>query len=127
MEAGTDGESSPHLSLHPPQSHLTSPYSQVHCEAQAKHTIVGARTERVESSSLYTGLRVSGAPVTLVEGGAVAHLVLTATVPVLCSPQDRALGDCCVQLHLGLGAAGGEERCPWGGLLHRVRGAGRHY
>ena len=105
---------------------------------QAKHTIVGARTERIESDPHFAGLQVSGTPVTLVEGGQVATLVLTATVPVLCSPQvvescllgtcltffslqDRALGSCCVHLHLALGVAGQEQRCPWGGLLHRVR------
>ena len=54
---------------------------------QAKHTIVGARTERLESDPHFAGLQVSGTPVTLVEGGQVATLVLTATVPVLCSPQ----------------------------------------
>ena len=54
---------------------------------QAKHTIVGARTERLESDPHFAGLQVSGTPVTLVEGGQVAILVLTATVPVLCSPQ----------------------------------------
>ena len=54
---------------------------------QAKHTIVGARTERIGSKPHFAGLQVSGAPVTLVEGGEVATLVLTATVPVLCSPQ----------------------------------------
>ena len=54
---------------------------------QAKHTIVGARTERIESDPHFAGLQVSGTPVTLVEGGQVATLVLTATVPVLCSPQ----------------------------------------
>ena len=54
---------------------------------QAKHTIVGARTERIESDPHFAGLQVTGAPVTLVEGGQVATLVLTATVPVLCSPQ----------------------------------------
>ena len=54
---------------------------------QAKHTIVGARTEKIESDPHFAGLQVSGTPVTLVEGGQVATLVLTATVPVLCSPQ----------------------------------------
>ena len=54
---------------------------------QAKHTIVGARTERIESDPHFAGLQVSGTPVTLIEGGQVATLVLTATVPVLCSPQ----------------------------------------
>ena len=103
---------------------------------QAKHTIVGARTEKLESKPHFAGLQVSGTPVTLVEGGQVATLVLTATVPVLCSPQvvffkfkvssfilfsqDRALGSCCVHLHLALGVAGQEQRCPWGGVLHRV-------
>ena len=99
---------------------------------------MGARTERIESDPHFAGLQVSGTPVTLVEGGQVATLVLTATVPVLCSPQvlescffgnlfdnsffqDRALGSCCVHLHLALGVAGQEQRCPWGGLLHRVR------
>ena len=57
---------------------------------QAKHTIVGARTERIGSKPHFAGLQVSGAPVTLVEGGEVATLVLTATVPVLCSPQAKS-------------------------------------
>jgi len=92
----------------------------IQCSAQAKHTIVGARTEKLESKPHFAGLQVSGTPVTLVEGGQVATLVLTATVPVLCSPQDRALGSCCVHLHLALGVAGQEQRCPWGGVLHRV-------
>ena len=48
---------------------------------------MGARTERIESDPHFAGLQVSGTPVTLVEGGQVATLVLTATVPVLCSPQ----------------------------------------
>ena len=81
---------------------------------------VGARTERLQSEPHFAGLLVTGAPLTITEGGPVAQLVVTATVPVLCSPQDRALGHCCLQLHLTLGAAGGEQHCPRGGLLHRV-------
>ena len=82
--------------------------------------MVGARTEHLRSEPLFAGLVVTGAPLTLEEGGPVAQLVVTATVPVLCSPQDRATGECCVHLQLGLGPAGGEQRCPWGEPLHRV-------
>lgn len=92
----------------------------IHCEAQAKHTVVGARTERLRSEDKFAGLVVSGGPLALVEGGPVQHLVVTSTVPVLCSPQDRALGHCCVELHLGLGTVGQEQYCPSGDVLHRV-------
>ena len=61
------------------------------------------------------------------EGGPPGLLALTATVPVLCSPQDRVTGDCCVTLELGLSELGQPGRCPTGGQLQRVSIARQYF
>ena len=83
---------------------------------------MGARTERIGSKPHFAGLQVSGAPVTLVEGGEVATLVLTATVPVLCSPQveQNSFGNILNVDHLFSGPGAGivlrsPSSCPWRG------------
>ena len=95
---------------------------QIQCEAQAKHNIVGARTEKRRSQPLFAGLLVETGPgpLTVEEGGPPTLVSLTPTVPVLCPPQDRARQDCCLSLELGLAEIDSEERCPAGNILDRV-------
>ena len=94
---------------------------QIYCEAQAKHNIVGARTEKRRSEGQFAGLVVSGSGLVVVEeGGPPTSISLTSTLPVLCPPQDRVRGDCCVSLELSLTQLQGQERCPEGNILDRV-------
>ena len=73
------------------------------------------------SESLFAGVVVSSpSPLRVEEGGAGAEVLLTATVPVLCSPQDRAFGECCVHLRLAVNEIDNKQFCPWGDQLHRV-------
>ena len=97
---------------------------QIQCEAQAKHNIVGARTEKRRSQPQFAGLLVetSGPPgaLSVEEGGPPATITVSTTVPVLCPPQDRARSDCCLSLELALTEIDSEERCPAGNILDRV-------
>ena len=93
---------------------------QIYCEAQAKHNIVGARTEKRRSDPFFAGLRVSSEAVSVEEGGPPTSLSLTSTIPVLCPPQDRVRGDCCLSLELSLNEIEEEARCPEGNILNRV-------
>ena len=96
---------------------------QIQCEAQAKHNIVGARTEKRRSQPQFAGLLVETGPgdsVTVEEGGPPATISLTTTVPVLCPPQDRGRAECCLSLELALNEIDSEERCPAGNILDRV-------
>ena len=96
---------------------------QIQCEAQAKHNIVGARTEKRRSQPQFAGLLVETGPpgpLTVEEGGPPAIITVTTTVPVLCPPQDRARSDCCLSLELALNEIDSEERCPAGNILDRV-------
>ena len=95
---------------------------QIQCEAQAKHNIVGARTEKRRSQPQFAGLllETGPGPLTVEEGGPPAIVTVTTTVPVLCPPQDRARSDCCLSLELALTEIDSEERCPAGNILDRV-------
>ena len=55
------------------------------------------------------------------EGGDIVKIPVTSTVPILCPPQDRAFGECCLVLDLALTQIGEEQRCPQGNVLDRVR------
>ena len=96
---------------------------QIHCEAQAKHNIVGARTEKRRSDPHFAGLEVMAGSggVTVIEGGPPTLVGVRSTVPVLCPPQDRARGDCCLSLELALTDIGDSQRCAGGDILDRVR------
>lgn len=95
---------------------------KIHCSAQAKHNVVGARTEAHTSNKMFAGLVILGPPGTLSveEGGAPALVSLTSTVPVLCTPQERAFGDCCVKLELSLAVISGNQFCPSGEQVDRA-------
>ena len=58
--------------------------------------------------------------VSVKEGGEVVTIPVTSTVPILCPPQDRAFGECCLVLDLALTQIGEEQRCPQGDVLDRV-------
>ena len=94
---------------------------QISCEVQAKHNIVGARTEKRRSQDMFAGLRINGGAgrVSVREGGAVVRVPVRSTVPVLCRPQDRA-ADCCLHLELAVMELGVEQRCPQGNVMDRV-------
>ena len=55
------------------------------------------------------------------EGGDIVKIPVTSTVPILCPPQDRAFGECCLVIDLALTQIGEEQRCPQGNVLDRVR------
>jgi hypothetical protein len=95
---------------------------QIYCEAQAKHNIVGARTERKKSEDLFAGLVVTSGsgPLEVLEGGAPSLISITSTIPVLCSPQDRAFGECCIHLELAMNEIDEEQHCPQGNPIDRV-------
>ena len=94
----------------------------IYCEAQAKHNIVGARTVKRRSSEILAGLVVNQGlrSVSVKEGGSVVNIPVTSTVPILCPPQDRARGDCCLYLDLALSEVDQEQRCPQGNVINRV-------
>ena len=94
----------------------------IQCEAQAKHNIVGARTVKRRSEEVTTGLVINqgSSSVTVKEGGGVVQVPVTSTVPILCPPQDRARGDCCLYLDLAISNIDQEQRCPEGNILDRV-------
>ena len=100
-------------------------YFQIYCEAQAKHNIVGARTEKRRSKDQFVGLIVNkdqgSGSISVKEGGGVVHIPVSSSVPVLCSPQDRAFGECCIHLDLALSEIDSEQRCPQGNVMDRVR------
>jgi len=95
---------------------------KIRCSAQAKHNIVGARTEAHRSNEFFAGLVVLGPPgsLSVVEGGAPSLVSLTSTVPVLCTPQERAFGECCVKLELTLAVIEGHQYCPSGEQVDRA-------
>ena len=97
-------------------------FFQIYCEAQAKHNIVGARTERKKSEELFAGLVVTSGPgpLEVIEGGPPALISISSTIPVLCSPQDRAFGECCIHLELAINQIDEEQHCPQGNPLDRV-------
>jgi len=94
----------------------------IYCEAQAKHNIVGARTERKKSEELFAGLVVTSGPgpLEVIEGGPPALISISSTIPVLCSPQDRAFGECCIHLELAINQIDEEQHCPQGNPLDRA-------
>ena len=95
---------------------------QISCSVQAKHNIVGARTEKRRSEDLVAGLDVNqGSGTVLVkEGGGTVSIPVRSTVPVLCPPQDRAFGECCLHLELALREVEEEQLCPQGNVMDRV-------
>ena len=95
---------------------------QISCEVQAKHNIVGARTEKRRSQDMFAGLLINGGAgrVSVREGGAVVRVPVRSTVPVLCRPQDRAAADCCLHLELAVMELDVEQRCPQGNVMDRV-------
>jgi len=94
----------------------------IYCEAQAKHNIVGARTERKKSEEQFAGLVVTSGsgPLEVFEGGAPSLISITSTIPVLCSPQDRAFGECCIHLELAMNEIDEEQHCPQGNPIDRA-------
>ena len=102
-----------------------TPIFQISCEAQAKHNIVGARTEKRRSQDLVAGLLVNqgSGSVSVREGGGALNIPVTSSVPVLCPPQDRAFGECCLHLELALTPVEEEQRCPQGDVMDRVSAA----
>lgn len=94
----------------------------IHCEAQAKHNIVGARTERKKSQKQFAGLVVTTGqePLEVVEGGPPSLVSITSTIPVLCSPQDRAFGECCIHLELAMNEIDEKQHCPQGNPIDRA-------
>jgi len=94
----------------------------IYCEAQAKHNIVGARTERKKSSDQFAGLVVTSGsgPLSVFEGGAPSLISITSTIPVLCSPQDRAFGECCIHLELAMNEIDEQQHCPQGNPIDRA-------
>ena len=95
---------------------------QISCSVQAKHNIVGARTEKRRSQDLVAGLDVNqgSGTVSVKEGGGVVSIPVRSTVPVLCPPQDRAFGECCLHLELALRELEEEQLCPQGNVMDRV-------
>ena len=83
---------------------------------------MGARTERKKSEEQFLGLVVTSGPgpLEVVEGGPPSLISITSTVPILCSPQDRAFGECCVHLELAMNEIDEEQHCPQGNPLDRV-------
>ena len=70
---------------------------------------------------MFAGLQVvSATPLTAKEGGGPSLISLVSTVPVLCAPQDRAFGECCVHLELAMTALDQPQRCPAGNIVDRV-------
>jgi hypothetical protein len=63
---------------------------------------------------------ISPSPIVVEEGGPAANLTLTSTIPVLCAPQDRAFGECCIHLELAMDYKNGAQYCPAGNILNRV-------
>ena len=73
------------------------------------------------SEAVYAGIKVlSPSPIKVEEGGAPVDLLLTSTVPVLCSPQDRAFGECCIHLEIAMNDINDKQYCPSGAELDRV-------
>ena len=118
MEYGSNGKIRPYNVFHL----LSTPDFQISCSVQAKHNIVGARTEKRRSEDLVAGLDVNqGSGTVLVkEGGGTVSIPVRSTVPVLCPPQDRAFGECCLHLELALREVEEEQLCPQGNVMDRV-------
>lgn len=105
-----------------PRIYLSTHKLQISCSVQAKHNIVGARTEKRRSQDLVAGLDVNqgSGTVSVKEGGGVVSIPVRSSVPVLCPPQDRAFGECCLHLELALREVEEEQLCPQGNVMDRV-------
>ena len=58
--------------------------------------------------------------VSLKEGGGAVNIPVRSSVPILCPPQDRAFGECCLHLELALTEVEEEQLCPQGNVMDRV-------
>ena len=73
------------------------------------------------SEPFFAGIKVtSSSRVRVEEGGPPAHLTLESSIPVLCSPQDRAFGECCIHLEVAMNELEEPATCPTGSQLDRV-------
>lgn len=89
---------------------------EIRCMARAKHSIIGAKTEKKASKAISSGFQIITQDLELQEGGDIGILKIMSSVPISC-PNKKS---CCVDLNFEVESSFSTPSCPDGSPLPRL-------